>query len=92
MTTITLSKDDWAVIEKRIVADYGLSTAIISWKLKATLGFTVRTHHWFAPVETTFLDLRTNKFESAGTTRYVEDIRLDFDDEAAATFFRMKYV
>ena len=76
MTTIVLQNYEWAKLRPRIDDDYGRITTMISWRLKETLGFTVRSHRGF--------DLTTRRYE--------EDTRLDFVDEAAATFFRMKYL
>lgn len=76
MTTIVMNEYNWRKIRTRINEDYGPVTTLISWQLKATLGFTVRRHRGNNHL--------TNIFEN--------DIRLDFVDEAAATFFRMKYL
>jgi hypothetical protein len=76
MTTIVLQNYEWTKLRPRIDDDYGRITTMISWRLKETLGFTVRSHRGF--------DLTTRRYE--------EDTRLDFVDEAAATFFRMKYL
>ena len=76
MTTIVLQNSEWTKLRPRIDDDYGRITTMISWRLKETLGFTVRSHRGF--------DLTTRRYE--------EDTRLDFVDEAAATFFRMKYL
>jgi hypothetical protein len=48
----------------------------LSYVLKRELGFTVRRHRYF----------------DDDTGRYQEDVRLDFVNETAATFFRMKYL
>ena len=76
MTTIVLQNYEWTKLRPRIDDDYGRITTMISWRLKETLGFTVRSHRGF--------DLTTRRYE--------EDTRLDFVDETAATFFRMKYL
>ena len=76
MTTIVLQNHAWDQLRPRIDADYGKITTMISWRLKETLGFTVRRHRGFDP--------------KAGS--YVDDTRLDFVDETSATFFRMKYL
>jgi hypothetical protein len=73
MTTIVLQTYEWNRIRPRIEADYGKVTLMVSWRLKESLGFTVRRHRYFAD-------------------RYEEDVRLDFVNETAATFFRMKYL
>ena len=76
MTTIVLKNSEWNKLRPRIDADYGRITTMISWRLKETLGFTVRSHRGFDPQ----------------ANDYVQDTRLDFVDETAATFFRMKYL
>lgn len=75
MTTIVLKNRDWNQIRQRIDADYGKTTTMISWRLKETLGFTVRNHSG------------TNHL----TNIHEYDTRLDFISEEAATFFRLKY-
>jgi hypothetical protein len=76
MTTIVLQNSEWTKLRPRIDDDYGRITTMISWRLKETLGFTVRSHRGFDP----------------RVGDYVQDTRLDFVDETAATFFRMKYL
>ena len=76
MTTIVMNEYNWQKIRDRIDQDYGRVTTLVSWRLKETLGFTVRRHR--GP------NSLTNIFEY--------DTRLDFVDETAATFFRMKYL
>jgi hypothetical protein len=51
-------------------------TTLVSWRLKETLGFTVRHHQGHNPIN----------------GHWVNDIRLDFINEDAATFFRLKYL
>ena len=75
MTTIVLKNRDWNQIRQRIDEDYGKTTTMISWRCQETLGFTIRRHRGFNPIN--------GHFE--------EDTRLDFVDEEAATFFRLKY-
>lgn len=74
--TLTLSEHKWNTIYNQIREEYGDTTVIISWKLKETLGFTVRRHRDYNPVN----------------GHMVNDIRLDFYDEAAMTFFQLKYL
>jgi hypothetical protein len=76
MTTIVIKDHEWERLRPRIDADYGKITTMISWRLKESLGFTVRRHRYF----------------DDDTGRYQEDVRLDFANETAATFFRMKYL
>jgi hypothetical protein len=74
--TLILTEYIWNEIYIRIREEYGDTTVIISWKLKDTLGFTVRRHRDYNPVN----------------GHMVNDIRLDFYDEAALTFFQLKYL
>ena len=74
--TLILTESKWNTIYNLIREEYGDTTVIISWKLKETLGFTVRRHRDYNPVN----------------GHMVNDIRLDFYDEAAMTFFQLKYL
>ena len=74
--TLTLTEKKWNKIYNLIREEYGDTTVIISWKLKETLGFTVRRHRDYNPVN----------------GHMVNDIRLDFYDESAMTFFQLKYL
>ena len=76
MTTLILDKKVWRDLQQRITSDYGIVVAMISWKTKETLGFTVRHHQGHNPIN----------------GHRVNDIRLDFVDQDAATFFRLKYL
>ena len=73
--TLTFTERQWNKIYHRIRDDYGDAVILISWKLKEELGFTVRRHRDYDPVN--------------GHMR--EDIRLDFYDEAKMVFFKLKY-
>ena len=73
--TLTLDESTWNRIYHQIIQDYGQTTVILSWRLRETLGFTVRRHQQW-------LD-RNNLHR---------DIRLDFDSEAQAVFFQLKYL
>ena len=74
--TLILTESKWNTIYNQIREEYGDTTVIISWKLKETLGFTVRRHRDYNPVN----------------GHMVNDIRLDFYDESAMTFFQLKYL
>ena len=76
MTTVVLNTREWSVIRHKIDHDYGRVTTLVSWRLKATLGFTVRHHHGNNPIN----------------GHWVNDMRLDFINEDAAIFFRLKYL
>lgn len=73
--TLIFTERQWNKIYRRIRDDYGDAVILISWKLKEELGFTVRRHRDYDPVN--------------GHMR--EDIRLDFYDEAKMVFFKLKY-
>ena len=74
--TLILTESEWNTIYNQIREEYGDTTVIISWKLKETLGFTVRRHRDYNPIN----------------GHMVDDIRLDFYDEPAMTFFQLKYI
>jgi hypothetical protein len=74
--TLQLSESDWNRVYHQIAQDYGQTTVIISWRLRETLGFRVRRHHWY--------DHRT--------VTYHNDVRLDFDSEDRVVFFQLKYL
>jgi hypothetical protein len=76
MTTIVLAHKEWNNIRRSIDADYGRVTTLVSWRLRETLGFTVRHHQGNNPIN----------------GHWVNDTRLDFVNEDAATFFRLKYL
>ena len=73
--TITLSFSAWHKLQEQIILDYGRATLMISWRLRATLGFTVREHR----------DYTQDEWGKAHT------IRLDFYDEQLQTLFLLKY-
>ncbi len=74
--TLVLTEKKWNTIYNQIRAEYGDSVILISWKLKDTLGFTVRRYRDYDPINGHMKD----------------DIRLDFYDESAMTFFQLKYI
>jgi len=74
--TLTLTESEWNKIYNLIRKDYGDSVVLLSWKLRETLGFTVRRHRAYNPIN----------------GHMVNDIRLDFYTTSAVTFFRLKYL
>ena len=74
--TLTLSENQWFNIYNQIRKDHGDSVVLISWRLKETLGFTVRRHRAYNPIN----------------GHRINDIRLDFYNEPAMTFFQLKYL
>lgn len=79
---------DWEEISARIVKEYGASM-LISWKLKRELGFTVRHHKGLMPYND-----GGDLISDYGKGRYYYDdqIHLDFYNEAAQSFFMLKYL
>lgn len=74
--TVTLSENHWRKIYKQIQAEYGDAVVLISWNLKQTLGFTVRRHRDYDPVNGHMKD----------------DICLDFYNASSLTYFQLKYL
>ncbi|CAB4133445.1 hypothetical protein UFOVP257_196 [uncultured Caudovirales phage] len=74
--TLILSEKKWNTIYNQIRNEYGDAVILISWRLKDTLGFTVRRHRDYDPVNGHMKD----------------DIRLDFYDEVKMTFFQLRYM
>lgn len=75
MTTLVFTHKDWQAIRQRIDNDYGTVISLVSWKLRETLGFTVRHHIGF----------------NVWNKRWDDDIRLDFVNQDSLTFFQLKY-
>lgn len=73
--TLIFTERQWNKVYHRIRDDYGDAVILISWRLKQELGFTVRKHRDYDPVN----------------GHMCEDIRLDFYDEAKMVFFKLKY-
>ena len=74
--TLVLTEKQWNEIYNQIREEHGDSVILLSWKLKDTLGFTVRRHRDYNPIN----------------GHMVNDIRLDFYDNTALTFFQLKYL
>jgi len=51
---VILTTEEWINIRNRITNEHGLSTTMISWKLKEKLGFTVRIHEHYGVVSGRF--------------------------------------
>jgi hypothetical protein len=73
--TLIFTERQWNKVYNRIRQDYGDAVILISWRLKEELGFTVRRHQDYDPVNGHMKD----------------DIRLDFYNEAKMVFFKLKY-
>lgn len=73
---IRLTHLEWHDIRKRIRAEYPPSTLMIRSTTREVLGFTPRNHSHYDP--------------SLG--RYLNEVHLDFYDEAKEIWFRLKYL
>ena len=85
MKTIKLHPKDWTPILQKIEQEYGRAIALISFAMKRELGFQVRHHRFWQKDDGT-----AGAYDGHGD--YVIEIHLDFDNEAAATHFRLKYL
>lgn len=74
--TLVISEKKWNNIYNQIREEYGDTVVLLSWKLRETLGFTVRRHRDYDPINGHMKD----------------DIRLDFYEEPALIFFQLKYL
>jgi len=81
---ITLTEDEWTQIRKRLKEDYKWkpSVLLIRETMRRELGFTTRMHEHCQP-------WADNGDIGSG---YRVTMYLDFYDDAAETFFRMKYL
>lgn len=78
---ITLTEEEWTRIRKQLKTEYGWkpSVLLIRETMRRELGFTIRSHeHWVDDGDI--------------GSGYRITMYLDFYDEAAETFFRMKYL
>ena len=80
---IFCSTQHWDDVWKKILDDNG-ANIVISWVLKRELGFTVRHHEKW----TTF----TPSGSQVKRHRLDRQIHLDFFNEAALTWFQLKYL
>lgn len=74
--TLTLDDGQWLTIRDQIRAEHGDSMILLREKMKRELGFTVRTHSYWDYT----IDM------------HKQDTRIDFYNETAATYFRLKYL
>jgi hypothetical protein len=80
---IFCSPAHWDLVWQKILADNSASI-VVSWVLKRELGFTVRQHEeWVSFVPQGSVVLRN---------RCVKQVHLDFFNEAALTWFQLKYL
>jgi hypothetical protein len=82
---IKLTNKQWDPILERIKSEYPPSVWAIRYRMKETLGFTVREYRAWPH----------KKITSDGEMRYGkpdEGVYLDFFDDVQETFFSMKYL
>lgn len=80
---ISLTKAEWAPIWEQIQTEYPRSVWMISWKLRAELGFSVRRH------------MNPDEMVADADTWYdvpKTTVCLDFYDEQMEVYFRLKYL
>jgi hypothetical protein len=68
MTTIVLTRKDWKNLSDRIKEEYGVTTLLISWRLKRELGFTVRSHMYYDEFKQRIYDTRLDFDDPARAT------------------------
>jgi hypothetical protein len=82
---------EWYELAQQLRAEYGISIMLISDRCKRELGFTVRHHKGLAPHD----PIEWEAMKSEGWTHryhYEEQVHLDFYNEAAMSFFMLKYL
>ena len=74
---------DWTPIRRRLINDYG-QTIVLTYAMRERLGFSTRYHtHW----------ITSGKEEGEYEFKYPEEqIHLDFYNEAAQTWFQLRYL
>ena len=74
---------DWTPIRRRLIAEYGQSI-VLTYAMRERLGFSTRYHtHW----------ITSGKEEGEYEFKYPEEqIHLDFYNEAAQSWFQLRYL
>jgi hypothetical protein len=81
---------EWDKIKQRIIADFGQSVMLLSWRTKQKLGFTVREHLGLVPHSKDSLGAMGEEWK--WRHYYENQIHLDFYNEAQQTWFTLKYL
>jgi hypothetical protein len=81
---------EWEPIQHQLALDYG-TKILISYVCKRELGFTIRRHKGLAPHDPVEWELMK---EDGWKHRYhyEDQVHLDFYNEAAMSFFMLKYL
>lgn len=91
-TIIFDSESDWERVRQRIIAQYGLSIVLVSWRLKRELGFTVRRHKAYLPWNKEQKDNWGHTTELKYQYYPVEQVHLDFYNDSSLSFFILKFM
>jgi hypothetical protein len=84
---IIFNKEDlWEPIKQKILAEYG-PTHVISWVIKRELGFTVRRHQVWITIDKNYLGE-----DIVPRRHYQNQVHLDFFNDAAQSWFQLKYL
>jgi len=81
---------EWSVMQQQLVKDYG-AKIMLSWVCKRELGFTVRQHKGLEAHDPDTWEV----MKSEGWNHryhYQDQVHLDFYNEAAQTWFVLKYL
>ena len=80
------NEDLWEPIKQKILAEYG-PTHVISWVMKRELGFTARRHQNWQTVN------KNHVGEDITVRWYFQNqVHLDFFNDAAQSWFQLKYL
>ena len=82
---IKLSREQWNKINMRIIDEYPPSVWAIRYRMKETLGFTVREYRVWP-------NKKTDEHGRIFWGKFEEGVYLDFFDDVKETFFSMKYL
>jgi hypothetical protein len=80
------SEELWEPIQKKIVAEYGVSH-LFRWVSRRELGFTVRLHqHWIT------INKNAYGYDITPRRHCQNQVHLDFFSTSALTWFQLKYL
>jgi hypothetical protein len=72
----------WMELKERLIKEYGVATLAISFRCRRELGFSIRDHK----------ALRPAGGDAKGKFYYAMEVHLDFFNEAAHSWFVLKYL
>ena len=91
-TIIFDSESEWERVKQRIIAQYGRTTVLVSWRLKQQLGFTVRRHQAYLPWDKGQKDNWGHTTELQYQYYPVNQVHLDFYNDISLSFFILKFL